>query len=66
MPEVDFFFFLKLHGLKVCPRKVVISNACFFGDGVDRADSKAVVSAEGSRWTPSGGMRSAKVGGGTQ
>lgn len=39
---------LKWHGLKVCSRKDVLSNAWVFRDGVDRADLKAVVPAEGS------------------
>jgi len=45
MPEADYF---KMTWAKVCFRKDVISNACFFGAGVCRADSKAVVLAEGS------------------
>lgn len=40
---------LNLHGLNVCSRKDVISNASFLHDGAYRADWKAVVSAEGSR-----------------
>lgn len=45
-----FFFFFELHGLKLCSRNNVISSAFFFffGDGVCRADSKAVLPAEGS------------------
>lgn len=41
-------FFFKIHGLKVCFRKDVVSNACVLSDGVYRADSKAVLRAEGS------------------
>lgn len=39
---------LNLHGLSVCSRKDVISNASFLHDGAYRADWKAVMSAEGS------------------
>lgn len=45
VPEADY---LDLHGLNVCSRKVVISNASLLHDGAYRADWKAVVSAEGS------------------